>query len=78
MMNIATGSFIQIPRLGLLCKRLYYRILYWDSSLYLGNLMRIAEYLPNDRQSLITLVIDRLVQLDANLPFGEDLYDEGT
>ena len=45
---------------------------------YLGNLMRIAEYLPNDRQSLITLVIDRLVQLDANLPFGEDLYDEGT
>ena len=42
---------------------------------YISNLLKITKYLPNERVSILTLVIDRLVQLDAHLPIGEDLYD---
>lgn len=43
---------------------------------YLRNILEISEYLPSEKIALYTLVIDRLVHLDANLPVGEDLYDE--
>ena len=45
---------------------------------YISNLLKITKYLPNDKVAILTLVIDRLVQLDAHLPIGileEDLYD---
>jgi len=42
---------------------------------YIRNLLKISKYLPNERIAILTLVIDRLVQLDAHLPIGEDLYD---
>lgn len=44
---------------------------------YLDNLLTVSDYLPSERISLLTLVIERLVQLDANLPSGVDsLYEE--
>ena len=43
---------------------------------YIKNLLKITEYLPQERIAILTLVVDRLIQLDANLPVGEDLYDE--
>ena len=43
---------------------------------FVMNLLRMTEYFPNERLSILNLVVDRLVQLDANLPIGEDLYED--
>ena len=43
---------------------------------FIDNLLRLTEYLPNERVPILTLIIHRLVELDSNLPLGEDLYDE--
>ena len=43
---------------------------------FVMNLLQMTEYFPNERMSILTLVVDRLVQLDANLPIGEDLYED--
>ena len=43
---------------------------------FVMNLLKMTEYFPTERLSILTLVVDRLVQLDANLPIGEDLYED--
>ena len=41
---------------------------------YITNLLKISEYLLDERAALLNCVLERLVQLDAELPMGEDLY----
>jgi len=41
---------------------------------YITNLLKISQYLPDERAALLNCVLERLVQLDAELPIGEDLY----
>jgi len=43
---------------------------------YIRNMLKMTEYFPEERIAILTLIIDRLVQLDANLPIGEDLYED--
>ncbi len=40
---------------------------------YIANLLKITTYLQEDRVAIFQLIIDRLVQLDAHLPIGQDL-----
>ena len=43
---------------------------------YIRNLLAITKYQPDQRVPILACIAERLVQLDAELPVGEDLYDE--
>jgi len=39
------------------------------------NLLTITTYLPNERRSILRIIIGRLVELDAHLPHWDDDED---
>ena len=43
---------------------------------YIRNLLRITNYQPDERISILACITERLVQLDAELPLGEELFND--